>query len=93
MDEFTTVTLDELRTRLPDLLRRVADGEELVVMDGDRAVATLTPPPDEFATLEEIAEAQVKVKEAIRKWVQLGIDQGLPPRPGSPLEELIREVS
>ena len=40
-----TVSLQEAQATLPELFRRLAPGEELVITDGDRPVARLTPAP------------------------------------------------
>ena len=40
-----TVSLQEAQATLPELIRRLAPGEELVITDGDRPVARLTPAP------------------------------------------------
>lgn len=40
-----TVTVDEARDRLPELLRRAAAGEAVVLTDGGRWVGQLAPPP------------------------------------------------
>lgn len=40
-----TVTVDEARDRLPELLRRAAAGETVVLTDGGRWVGRLAPPP------------------------------------------------
>ena len=52
-----TVSLQEAQATLPELIRRLAPGEELVITDDDRPVARLTPAPPplkkprEFGTL------------------------------------------
>lgn len=52
-----TVSLQEAQATLPELIRRLAPGEELVITDDDRPVARLTPAlpppkkPREFGTL------------------------------------------
>ena len=40
-----TVTLAQAQADLPDLIRRLPPGEQLVITDGDRPVARLTPEP------------------------------------------------
>ena len=40
----TTITTEEVRTNLPDLLRRIADGEELVIIEGGKWVGLRAPP-------------------------------------------------
>jgi prevent-host-death family protein len=59
----TTVTLDEARAALPDLLRRVAAGEQVVLTDGGRWVAALAPPPphpDELAARKAESDRRAK---------------------------------
>ena len=43
-----TVTIQEAQTALPDLIRGLTPGEELVITENDRPVAklTATPPPE-----------------------------------------------
>ena len=50
----TTVNIEEIRTSLPDLLRRVAEGEELVITEGGKWVGLLGAPPDPPPTEAEI---------------------------------------
>jgi antitoxin (DNA-binding transcriptional repressor) of toxin-antitoxin stability system len=40
-----TVTLKEAQARLPDLVKEAGKGEEIVIMENDKAVATLAAPP------------------------------------------------
>lgn len=55
-----TVGVAELRQNLTRYLRRVADGERLVVTDRNRPVAELGPPPSSGAALDRlIAEGRV----------------------------------
>jgi prevent-host-death family protein len=39
----TTVTLEEARTRLPDLIKAAQSGEEIVISDADRPAVKLVP--------------------------------------------------
>lgn len=55
-----TVGIAELRQNLSVYLRRVAEGERLVVTDRNRPVAELGPPPTTGAALDRlIAEGRV----------------------------------
>lgn len=55
-----TVGVAELRQHLTRYLRRVAEGERLVVTDRNRPVAELGPPPTTGAALDRlIAEGRV----------------------------------
>jgi prevent-host-death family protein len=56
----TTVGVAELRQNLSKYLRRVAQGERLVVTDRNRPVAELGPPPTSGRALDRlIAEGRV----------------------------------
>jgi len=56
-----TVGIAELRQNLSVYLRRVADGERLLVTDRNRPVAELGPPPATGAALDRlIADGRVR---------------------------------
>ena len=56
-----TVGVAELRQNLSKYLRRVADGERLVVTDRNKPVAQLMPPPGTASRIDElIAEGKVR---------------------------------
>jgi prevent-host-death family protein len=56
-----TVGIGELRQNLSKYLKRVADGERLVVTDRNRPVAELGPPPTTGDDLDRlIAEGRVR---------------------------------
>ena len=40
-----TVTLEEAQAHLPDLVRKAGRGEEIVIVENDKPVATLAAPP------------------------------------------------
>jgi prevent-host-death family protein len=65
-----TVGVAELRQNLSVYLRRVADGERLLVTDRNRPVAELGPPPSTGAALDRLI-AEGRVSRPIRP--------GLPP--------------
>lgn len=71
-----TVGIAELRQHLTRYLRRVAQGERLVVTDRNRPVAELGPPPTTGAALDRLI-ADGRVSRPTRR--------GLPPplEPGS----------
>jgi prevent-host-death family protein len=52
-----TVGVAELRQNLSRYLRRVAEGERLVVTDRNRPVAELGPPPSAGETLDRLIAA------------------------------------
>lgn len=43
----TTVTLEQAQAQLPDLIDKLAEGEEVVITRDDRPVAQLIPAPKE----------------------------------------------
>jgi antitoxin (DNA-binding transcriptional repressor) of toxin-antitoxin stability system len=43
----TTITIQEAQASLPDLIHKLAPGEEVVIMENDKPVARLTPTPPE----------------------------------------------
>ncbi|MGO9468216.1 MAG: type II toxin-antitoxin system Phd/YefM family antitoxin [Isosphaeraceae bacterium] len=45
----TTVTVQEAQARLSDLIHQLAPGEELVITENNRPIATLVPSPTEKA--------------------------------------------
>ncbi|MFO0849628.1 MAG: hypothetical protein U0871_13900 [Gemmataceae bacterium] len=83
-----TVTLDEVRDRLPELIRDHLPGTKLRVTDGETAVAelTVTRPP----TAEEEAADQARFDRAFRDFWAL--NPAHPPIPeGVPLDEWIAD--
>ena len=61
MSTGNTVGVAELRQNLSKYLRRVAEGERLVVTDRNRPVAELGPPPTTGSALDRlIAEGKVR---------------------------------
>jgi len=65
-----TVGIAELRQNLSVYLRRVAEGERLLVTDRNRPVAELGPPPSVGAALDRLI-AEGRVARSLRR--------GLPP--------------
>jgi prevent-host-death family protein len=73
----STVGIAELRQNLSAYLRRVADGERLVVTDRNRPVAELGPPPSVGGALDRlIAEGRVARPLRPRRPERLMIDGG-----------------
>ena len=71
----STVGIAELRQNLSVYLRRVANGERLVVTDRNRPVAELGPPPSEGGALDRlIAEGRVARPVRRRRPERLVID-------------------
>jgi prevent-host-death family protein len=59
-----TVGVRELKNRLSEYLRRVADGERIVVTDRGKPVAIVVPPEEK----DEVARARAMVREGIASW-------------------------
>jgi prevent-host-death family protein len=73
-----TVGIAELRQNLSKYLRKVAEGERLVVTDRNRPVAELAPPPTTGSRLDQlIAEGKVKPPKRRGQWPKpLNMDLG-----------------
>ncbi|MBN9119060.1 MAG: type II toxin-antitoxin system prevent-host-death family antitoxin [Planctomycetes bacterium] len=67
----TTVTVAETRERLPELLRRAAAGEQIVITEDGKWLAALTPPPAPPPTAEEIAAQHARAEAQVRKFLDL----------------------
>lgn len=83
----TVVTIAEAREQLPDLLRRVAAGEQVVIADGGKWLAALGAPPPAPPTAEELAAEEARrlagAAEFERMIAQWHAEDGLPyPPPG-----------
>jgi len=72
-----TVTLQTVRTKLASLLRRVAAGEEIEIVQRRKPVARLVPP----------AATEVDWSETIKRLDELWGDK---PLPGKSASELVR---
>lgn len=68
----TTVTVDEARENLPELLRRVAAGEEVVITDGGKWVAALGTPPNPGTYRPPVSEGEriARLREFFRMVVE-----------------------
>ena len=75
----TTVTVAEAREALPDLLRRAAAGEQIVITDGGKWLAALAAPPAPPPTPEEEMARRARVKAAILEMVRQQVEAGNPP--------------
>jgi prevent-host-death family protein len=90
----TTVTVAEAREDLPELLRRAAAGEQIVITDGGKWVATLAPPPRMLPVVEDETRRLQLAEEMERNIARWHAEDGLPyppagespilPRPESP---------
>jgi prevent-host-death family protein len=84
-----TVGIRDLKNRLSEFLRRVADGERITVTDRGRPVAVLSPPPDTPEDEDMIA----LVREGLVRWGG-GKPRGSPRPPkirGTPISETVLE--
>lgn len=59
-----TVGIRELKNRLSEFLRRVADGERVTVTDRGRPVAVIVPPEER----REDEQLLAMVREGLAKW-------------------------
>lgn len=90
------VSVRELKARLSEYLRRVQQGEELVITRHGRPVGRLVPPVD---AADEEAEARVVRELRSLPWIRpasgekpLGAQNPLPHRPGERmLSDLVSE--
>jgi antitoxin (DNA-binding transcriptional repressor) of toxin-antitoxin stability system len=73
-DTMTTVTITEAREKLPELLRRVAAGEQIVITEDGKWLAALAAPPKPPPTSEEIAAFVARGEEHVKKFQQLQTD-------------------
>lgn len=75
----TTVGVAELRQNLSKYLRRVEQGERLVVTDRNRPVAELGPPPSTGAALDRLI-AEGRVSRPARRGLPEPLDLAGDPR-------------
>lgn len=88
-----TVTVDEARENLPELLRLVARGKRVVITDGGKRVGLLAPPPPPPPTPEEEAAAEAVRVERMKDFFRMVIGNrerdGCPVPPDSPLRRFV----
>lgn len=87
-----TVTLEEARNRLPELLNLTATGNRVVITDGEKWIGELTPPPPKLPILpppEEDAALVERRNALIREWSGLRSDAPVPPPEGMGREEYL----
>lgn len=87
----TLVTVAEARDNLPDLLRRAAAGEQIVITEDGQWLAALGKPPAPPPTTEEIAAQHARAEEFVRKWLGLRKDAPLPRPDGMTHEEYMEK--
>jgi antitoxin (DNA-binding transcriptional repressor) of toxin-antitoxin stability system len=85
----TTVTVAEARENLPELLRRAAAGEQIVITEGGKWLAALGAAPPMPPTPEEIAASEAQVRHAILTMLRQQIADGNPPPKESKIWELL----
>ena len=73
----TLVTIAEAREKLPELLRRVAAGEQIVITEDGKWLATLGKAPPPPPTAEEIAAQQARAEAFVREWLARATTEGL----------------
>jgi antitoxin (DNA-binding transcriptional repressor) of toxin-antitoxin stability system len=81
-----TVTLAEVRDRLPELIRNHTPGTQLRVTDGETEVAVLTV--SRPLTPEEDAADQARRAEIVRQIFAYRSEKRLPPPEGFDIDEL-----
>jgi antitoxin (DNA-binding transcriptional repressor) of toxin-antitoxin stability system len=86
----TTVNLAEAREQLPDLIRRIAGGERIIIVDDGKQVAQLAPPPPAPPTAGEIAAAQARAEEGVRRMLALR-ENGIRLPDGVTIQDLLDE--
>ena len=79
-----TVGVRELKNSLSKYLRRVAEGERIIVTDRGRPVAVVIPPDHS----DEVARAMAMVREGLAKW-----DGGKPRGSSRPVKVKGRPIS
>jgi antitoxin (DNA-binding transcriptional repressor) of toxin-antitoxin stability system len=80
----TTVTVAEAREQLPELLQRVAKGEQIVIAEDGKWLAALGAPPPPPPTEEEIAAAVARAEAQVRLWTDRAT--GVERHPGSAID-------
>ena len=88
----TLVTVAEARENLPELLRRAAAGERIVITEDGKWLAALdqAPPPDARPSEDE-TNRQMRVRGAIREMVRQMVEAGNPPPAESKIWEVVAE--
>lgn len=93
----TLVTIAEARENLPELLRRVAAGEQIVITEGEKWLAALVPPPLASPLLtwarsaEEEVARQARAESLVREWLKLRKDAPVPIPEGMSYEAYIEQ--
>lgn len=84
-----TVGVRDLKNRLSEFLRRVADGERITVTDRGRPIAVLSPPE----SLPDDADIRRMVREGLASWgggKPRGATRPIKIR-GKPISDTVRE--
>jgi antitoxin (DNA-binding transcriptional repressor) of toxin-antitoxin stability system len=87
----TLVTIAEARENLPELLRRAAAGEQIVVTEDGKWLAALGAPPISVEASVPAPEDETTVierrEQLIREWLGLRADAPVPKPEAMPHEE------
>ena len=73
----TVVTIAEAREQLPELLRRMAAGEQIVIADNGKWLAALAAPPLPPPTAEEIAAIEARIRKRVQEILAQPADAGM----------------
>jgi antitoxin (DNA-binding transcriptional repressor) of toxin-antitoxin stability system len=88
----TPIDLTDARDRLPELLVRVAGGEQFILTDGGKWVALLAPPPPPPPTAKELAAARARAEQAVRELMESWRTDPISLPDGMTLDDLLREA-
>jgi antitoxin (DNA-binding transcriptional repressor) of toxin-antitoxin stability system len=88
----TTVTLEEARERLPELIQMMAAGEKVVIADGDTWLASLNAPPPKPPTPAEMAASQAKREQAVEEMLRWRVEQGMALPNGMTFQDLLNQA-
>jgi antitoxin (DNA-binding transcriptional repressor) of toxin-antitoxin stability system len=89
----TLVTLADACLRLPELIVRVAAGEQVVIVQNGVVLAHLAPAPFQFPTPEEEAERRRLAEQLERQIARWHEEDGLPYPPIEAPQEQSRPES
>lgn len=83
------VTVAEAREHLPELIARVAAGDQVVIAENGKSVATLGRPPMFPTTPEEVETTRPAREAFVRRNLRLRDDAPLPIPEGMATEEFL----
>jgi len=85
------VTVAEAQARLPELIARIAAGDQVVIAEGGKSVARLAGPPMFPTTPEEYAAGEAAHTELMRSVLEAHERDGPPLPEDHPLRVVLRE--